>query len=357
MTETPRIPIRNIYYLFLYAWNRFEEGKALAMGAECSPDLPNLLARVLLSGTRSLVRRGLDRGYHPFEEDLATIRGKIELEGTVALRARHVPRVSCSFDELSHDVLPNQIIKATLARLGRSQNIDVGLGQQLRQLTRSLSDISDIRLTAGAFARVRLHRNNAYYDLLLRVCRLAFDLMLPDVNGSGFAFTDVLRDERKMAAVFEEFVRNFYRTEQRQFRVKPLQLQWAATPIGFTQFRLPTMRTDIYLESDTRRIIIDTKYYANALQHYQGSESFRSDNLYQLFAYLRNDALSLAHAISAEGMLLYPTTAYPLDEQFVIDDHPVRIATVDLSEPWHLIDGKLRSLANSPGPTRERNQT
>ena len=30
----PRIPIANIYYMFCYAWDRFEQAKATAVGAE-----------------------------------------------------------------------------------------------------------------------------------------------------------------------------------------------------------------------------------------------------------------------------------------------------------------------------------
>lgn len=33
----PAIPIENIYYLFCYAWNRFEEAQAALVGATGSP--------------------------------------------------------------------------------------------------------------------------------------------------------------------------------------------------------------------------------------------------------------------------------------------------------------------------------
>ena len=104
----PTIPIRNLYYLFCYAWSRFEEAQAISTGAEESPDLPNLLARVLSEGTRSLLKRGLDRGYLPHEEELSTIRGHIELGPTLQLQARHRRRVHCTYDELSHDLLHNR---------------------------------------------------------------------------------------------------------------------------------------------------------------------------------------------------------------------------------------------------------
>jgi len=340
-----KIPIANIYYLFCYAWNRFEEAEHLAVGADECPDLPNLLAKVLISGARALLHRGLDRGYQPFQDNIGTVRGRIDLDGTIQLKAKHAPRLSCLFDELSHDVPHNQIIKATMVRLARLRSLDGGLAHELRRMVRHFGDVGDIRLTASDFARVRLHRNNAYYDLMLKICRLAYDLMLPDPSGQGFQFQNVLRDERKMAAVFEEFVRNFYRTEQSIFRVKPLQLEWDAIPLtGSSVGRLPTMRTDIYLEAKHRRIVIDTKYYADALQYHQGSASFHSGNLYQLFAYLKNDATRVPELPLAEGMLLYPKTGEPLDGQFQIQGHKVRIVTVDLSQPWRTIDGYLKGL-------------
>lgn len=345
----PRIPIANVYYLFCYAWDRFEQAKATDVGAEPSPDLPNLLARVLLAGARHLIRRGLDRGYQPNTEVLATVRGRIELNESLTLQAQRIRRLACEFDELSHDVLHNRIIKASMLRLASAQSLEADLAHKLRSVARSLQTVSGMRLTGADFARVQLHRNNAYYDFLLKVCRLAFDLMLPNADGSGFQFQDVLRDERKMALVFESFVRNFYRTEQSSFRVAPLQFPWDATPLQTDQtVSLPQMRTDIFLRSPTRRIIIDTKYYREALQERFGSTSFRSENLYQLFAYLKNaEALSPDFA-AAEGMLLYPTVDKKINAKYQIQGHLLRIATIDLAQEWTAIAADLRSLLLTP---------
>jgi 5-methylcytosine-specific restriction enzyme subunit McrC len=46
-------------------------------------------------------------------------------------------------------------------------------------------------------------------------------------------------------------------------------------------------------------------------------------------------------------MLLYPVTDHNLDERFCIDGHLLRIATVDLAEPWEAIDAKLRKLISN----------
>ncbi len=343
--SAPAIPIENIYYLFCYAWNRFEQAQAADVGSASSPDLPNLLARVLLSGTTTILRRGLDRNYQLHEEDIATIKGRIELGATMQVRARSARRVHCEFDELSHDLPHNQIIKASLKRLSRAATIDPVLAKDLQRLAGKMADVSDIRLEAQAFARVQLHRNNAHYGFLLNVARLAFDCLLPAHGGHGYRFTDVLRDERKMAAVFEEFVRNFYRTEQSVMKVEPLTIPWDAYPVSVTGVgRLPLMRADVFLRGPTRRIIIDTKYYASALQSYHGSESFHSGNLYQLFSYLKNAAGDDPSFGQAEGILLYPAAGVHMRETFHIQGHAVTLATLDLLKPWRQVYGQLMEL-------------
>src|SRR5215203_4864021 len=115
-------------------------------------------------------------------------------------------------------------------------------------------------------------------------------------------------------------------------------------PIAVTaDVRLPTMRTDVYLESPERRIILDTKYYAEALQERQGTTSFRSENLYQLFAYLRNDAVANPEIVAAEGILLYPEVRRSLEATYSLHGHLVRFATVDLARPWREIELRLSS--------------
>lgn len=349
MSTAPAIPIENVYFLFCYAWNRFEEARSIPLGGIASPDLPNLLGRVLLHGTRALLRRGLDRNYQDWSEEIATVRGRIELGASLQLQARNIRRLVCEFDELSHDLLHNQIIKASLKRLARAETIEPKLANDLAITAQRMPGVSDIRLERSAFARVQLHRNNAYYDLLLKVAELAFDCLLPDPKGAGYAFHDVLRDEAKMARVFEEFVRNFYRAEQSTFSVLPLTIQWDAVEISTTGAgRLPSMIVDIFLRSAQRRLIIDTKYYAKALQQsLHGSESFQSGNLYQLFAYLKNAAADPAFA-GCEGMLLYPKVGQSLRESFQIQGHSLTVATIDLAQPWQIISSDLLGLLSTP---------
>ena len=91
---SPPIPIQNLYYLFLYAWNRLEEGEAVEVGGTESPELADLFAKVLTGGVKHLVRRGLYRGYVPMQKETGVLRGRINIPGSMHLIARRARRGS-----------------------------------------------------------------------------------------------------------------------------------------------------------------------------------------------------------------------------------------------------------------------
>lgn len=342
---TPKIPIQNLYFIFCYAWNRIEEGQAVAVGGTASPEIADLFATVLINGTKHLLRRGIDRGYVLRQEDLSRLRGRIQLTQSFDQISRRTPRLFCEFDELQKDVLHNQILKSTIARLSKVNALDPRLAHELRLVHRQLDDISEVRLSRSLFHQVQIHRNNAYYDFLLKVCELVFEVTLPESGGDRYRFTEFLRDERKMARVFEDFVRNFYRLEQNKFDVLPLQLNWDATAdIGSDLGLLPVMRTDVHLRGNQRNIIIDTKYYGDAFQEHFGKVSIRSENLYQLFSYVKNAEAHGSEYSNVEGMLLYPAVDESIDARFVIQGHAIQVRTIDLDQPWPRIRRDLLDL-------------
>ena len=101
------------------------------------------------------------------------------------------------------------------------------------------------------------------------------------------------------------------------------------------------MRVDVFLRGKDRRIIVDTKYYASALQTYHGSQTFHSGNLYQIFSYVKNAAGTDPAFQGTEGILLYPEVKHSLDATFSIQGHRIRIATLDLCQPWPSIADRL----------------
>jgi 5-methylcytosine-specific restriction enzyme subunit McrC len=109
---------------------------------------------------------------------------------------------------------------------------------------------------------------------------------------------------------------------------------------------LPKMQTDITLISQTRKIILDTKFYTDTLAQYYETEKFHSANSYQLFSYLKNLESDFSHPFNlvCEGILLYPTIEKEIDERFQIDSHIIRVVTVDLNTSWPTIAKKLLAI-------------
>jgi hypothetical protein len=78
----------------------------------------------------------------------------------------------------------------------------------------------------------------------------------------------------------------------------------------------------------------------------------RSGNLYQLHAYLTNKAVETGWE-NVEGMLLYPSNGYRFNHAFTLHSrHRVRVCTVDLQQPWLMIETDLLGLLGSNDSSR-----
>jgi 5-methylcytosine-specific restriction enzyme subunit McrC len=348
-----KVPIRNIYYLLLYAWGHFQSGVAHGVGVDESPDLPNLLAKVLNDGTHRLLRRGLDRGYLEITEETRSPRGKLRLDVMTKQQSMLRGMAVCDVDELTPDVLHNQILRATLHNLANCSDVDRKLRHELQTTVRRVFGVSPIRLTANLFHRVQLSRNTSQYGFLMRVCELVFHSLLPDDQKSGSKFQSILEDETRMPALFEEFLRNFYRSELSDFKVGSERMKWAATATNQDDLLyLPIMQTDITLRSSDQTIIADAKYYKDALSGGRYQQRVRSDHLYQLSTYL-------AHVKAREpgrelsGVLIYPVVGEKIRLKYELLGVPVTIATVDLSAEWREIDSELKGLIRPTAPSTE----
>jgi len=308
-----------------------------------SPEIVDLFARVLAKGVRRLLRRGLDRGYVEVEEDTASLRGRILVGETVRRNLLRRPHAACRFDELRHDVLHNQIIKATLQRLLEAERLSVELAEELRKLYRPLDGITNIRLSGGLFRRVQFSRNTGHYDLLLRVCGLIYECLLREEREKKSKFPDILDNVEKMSTIFEDFVRDFFRTGQTEFTVRSEVITWDAAAMDplHMSYLPPQMVTDVSLRSLSRTIVIDTKYYRKTLSRYKGNEKIWSPNLYQLFAYLKNLERHGGPDATADGVLLYPAVGQGIDLQYIIGGHRLRVKTVDLDVHWRQIHTEL----------------
>lgn len=345
--STRKIPIANIYYLYCYVWRNLEERDIVRLDEVDELEaVHDLLGLLLAEGVFRLVRIGLDRGYLDIQEDLAGVRGKVNASETMKRALRPRGRVACEYQELSHNVLHNRILRTTLHKLLRLPTLDDDIRSKVHQAYVKLAGITLLSLNRGVFNQVQLDRNRQYYRLLLSVCRLIHEQLLIDENTGQHTFEE-LHDER-LERLFEHFVVEFYRREQSHYRVNQTkEIKWDFEGSNETELqRLPNMYADLILESSDRRIILDTKFYREALSEWRERKKLRSAHLYQLMAYLRNREATRPEGPRHEGMLLYPTVSEPVSVDLYLEGFLVKARSVDLAQDWRTIHDSMLALVD-----------
>ncbi|PSR53632.1 hypothetical protein AHMF7605_08905 [Adhaeribacter arboris] len=340
------IPIQNIYYLLSYAWDKTHLLlKPQLVGSEISDNLTNLLTDMLLPEVQLLVAQGLATDYITQTRSVKGIKGKLLLTETFRQDSKLTSgRTICAIEELSSDILPNQIIKSTFVQLQQTNDLAPVFHKQIKDL---LPAFASIRAFSPAIPKRELilpRFQTARYQFVLHCCAFIRQNLLPVNGGQEYTFKAFLTNKKQMATIFEAFVRNFYRREQNIFQVKSERIDWQGPKATKeAQDFLPAMFTDISLQSEERKIIIDTKYYKKAFLPHHQKEKLHSKHLYQLFAYLQNSLVRHPEQI-IEGILLYPAVNKELNLEYTLSGKKVRICTINLNQPWLTIKQDLLEL-------------
>lgn len=342
------IPIKNIYYLLSYGWDTgldFTQTKGIDTSGYES--LICLLSDVFVKQCEGILKRNLVHSYVTLTEEYPGIKGKLDFNQTLNRQVLRKGRAVCEFDEWSSNILINQILKTTLVDLLGFKEISKIQKSEIRRCLLRMGEVESIDLRVTLFSQVNLNRNNHHYRLALHIAELiAQNTVLDEAEGKK-VFVDIGRDHQKLAKLFERFAFQFYRKHS-GYRVKKERINWLSDRFEY----LPTMNTDITLESPNRKIIIDTKFYGSTLGSRGddfGAKKFHSANLYQIFSYVSNvaGANTQSNTHKAEGILLYPTVDVELSEKYLIKEHPISVFTVNLNADWQLIHERMLALLNN----------
>lgn len=356
-----QIPIQNMYYILCYAWGLGEMRGKVNVGVEQCDSIANLLVHVLLNATNDLLKRGLSQGYTVYGTEMDGIKGKINIGETLKLGKCHQGRTYCNYDELSSDILVNQIIYSTLRDALKIRSMSEQNESRLLTTIRRMPQVKRIQLSESVFKSARLHRNNTYYQFAINICHLLHQSLLPNENLVGrWDFADLIGDERAMNRIFENFLMNFYKQECRLDYpdVGRSHIRFQLTPLGMTFAKsideaynlLPLMETDVtlYNPRTKKKIILDAKYYKDTLvSRYGESGKIRREHLSQILTYVMNQENDTApHTKDTKGILVYPTIDTELDVSYVYKDtnHVIRVSTVNLNQNWQMIEQRLKEI-------------
>lgn len=336
------IRIQNIYYMLAYAFQALNENGMKCVETESFENTAELFAEILIRGLRTQIKRGLGQEYVLKTEELSAIRGKIDVSESVKTNSIAKRQLICTYDEFSVNSRLNQIIKSTIMLL--LKKISAGRRCELRKLLCFMSDVDVIDLHSITW-NFRFDRNNQSYRMMIAVCYLTVKGLLQTQIDGTTKLMDFL-DEQRMSRLYEKFILEYYRREFPQLTVTASQIKWQLDD-GFDEM-LPVMQSDIMLQYKEKTLIIDAKYYSRTTQVQYDKHTLHSNNLYQIFTYVKNKEAELTaknepHEVS--GMLLYAKTdeeVYP-EHEYQMSGNRIAVRTLDLGEEFSTIKGQLDS--------------
>ena len=335
-----RIPVRNMWLLFLYASDlaRWADRFDMALEDDDS-DLATLIARLLANAAEERLRRNLSRSYVVRSEVLSRVRGRIDMLTTESRDLLSRGLVACRFEELSPDTPRNRLIRGALRAI--SSQADAEVGHRCRTLAAQFGQlgVSSRMPTSSEMAGDVIGRNEIIDRLIVSLAKLALELALPTEDEGSIVGRSPVRAAVASRRLFERAVGGFYRAELSRedgWTVRTgTRLDWPVEHAteGLAEI-LPGMITDVVLthEPTGRRIVIDTKFNGIVTPGRWGGRTMRSGYVFQMYAYLRSQAgRNDAMADSAEGLLLHPSIEGEVNESAHFQGHRISFATIDLS--------------------------
>ena len=346
MTEDKGILIRNIYYMLAYAFQELRQNNYAEIKGEKFDDIYDLFAEILARGISYQLKQGLYREYVAKNESMQTIKGKIDINGTIANRVRNNRQISCDYDELSENNVYNQILLTTVTILIRHSDVKKAQKDKLKKLMLFFQNVQPIDLHTIRWTALRFDRNNRNYRMLTYLCYFIMSEWLMTTEEGKMKMREFSDDH--MCRLFEKFVLEYYKKHHPELKPCAAQIDWNVEKEQSSINILPIMQTDILLTMEERTLIIDTKYYTQSMQKQYDKVTIHSNNLYQINTYVTE--YDKEHKGNVDGMLLYAKT----QEEIVPDDsikkkdgNIIYFRTLDLNIDFNSIKKRLDSFVCS----------
>ncbi len=347
VTAEDSVVIKNIYYMMAYAFNALDLQDYASLRHERFDNLADLMAAILAIGISAQRKRGLERGYQEIEENLQTVRGRIDMRETARNRMAQCTDIACVYDDFNEDTYKNRILKTTALLLVSSADVSKQRREDLKRSVMAMGGIGQVDPLRVEWSALRYHRNNAGYRLLMNVCYMVLhDLLL--TTESGEVKLAEFNDSQKLHALYENFVLAYFKREHPDLNASAKVIDRGASE-GAPEF-LPKLCTDITLERDGRMLIIDTKCYGKILTTHHDKEMLSPANLNQIQSYVMHAAYGTQCDVS--GMLLYALTDRDaaLHETWQELDHTFSCYTLDLGQEFAGIAAQLDAIAGLVAP-------
>ena len=335
------VPIKNVYNMLVYAFDVLKSKEYERLNWEDCENIYDLVASLLLCGTNTLIKRGFLKSYINQTEELTAIRGRININNSVRKLSFQNAKAVCDFDDFNANIYFNQVLKATFLYL-KQRKLHKNIKRDITKIFMYFNEIDDISVETIKWDSFVFNRNNSHYDTLLYFCRLICEEAIANQEKGKNNFRTI--EDKLLPTLFERFIYAFYKKElAKPYSVLPQQkIEWYAV----NKEMLPKMNADTIIENAEQKLIIDTKFYSKTLQsnRFSDNQTVISSNLYQIFAYVKNEAANTPNK-SVSGMLLYPQVDISVKKSYNIDGHNFHVKTINLNQEFDLIKQELYKIS------------
>lgn len=344
MTNDKGILIKNIYYMLTYAFQILRQSNYDDIALEEFENIQDLFAAILSKGIGQQLKQGLYKEYISESDNLSLLRGKLDINGTIRNKFQLIQKLSCEFDELSENNVFNQILKTTAIILIKQSSVCDSRRTALKKAMMFFGDVDLIDPFSIKWQTLKFQKNSQSYKMLLYICYLVLEGLLLSTDKGNYKMATFL-DEQNMSRLYEKFVLEYYRYHYPNLRPAASQIAWNLDADESDIDFLPIMRTDITLRDKDKVLIIDTKYYSRTMQVQYDKQTLHSNNLYQIFTYVKNQDANNSGNVS--GMLLYAKTEETItpNSDFKMSGNKISVRTLDLNISFSNIASQLNMIA------------
>lgn len=353
-TGKMKIPIRNLWLLMFYASDLRRCYNPHKHDVEENPDdIADIIAEILCYSVDLRLMRNLSFGYLSKTAVLNRVRGRIDMLYTESRQLLKKAKVCCCFEELSVNTSRNRYVRAALERLSALAQVNRELRHRCRTLAMRLGRIGviDDKPSNYSAKSERFGLHDSEDRIMLFAADLAFALMLPTQLDGDYAL--VSSKDEELEKLFEQAVRGFYCFHLKgACAVSSKKPKWqTSNETEGIKAILPGMQTDITIteKSSDEQLIIDTKFNEITTKGHRRDKTLRSDDIYQIYAYLRSqEKPDKPQSYKTSGMLLHPSVGTDYNESVVIQGHKFMFYTVDLKAKATEIKKRLLEILPPP---------
>ena len=226
----------------------------------------------------------------------------------------------------------------------RAKDVSKWHKKALKKALLYFSHVDEIDVRQIQWSSLTYHKHQATYKMLMNLCYLVIEGLLLTEKAGSYELAQFV-DDQHMHRLYEKFVLAFYRKHYPEFRAAPTHISWD-TDDEVIEF-LPVMKTDITLTYQGKTLIIDTKYYNHTMQTHFQRKTFHSDNLYQIYTYVKNKDRAKTGLV--RGVILYAKTSEAIvpNHAFTLSGNKIGVMTLDLNTDFQQIKQQLHHLVNT----------